>query len=87
MNNISDMILKKIPKYGSSKLFSRRTILLTVLVIMIVPAAIIIANADAGDVISTVEINDTTLNGPVLNNNDLFGILMIIGIGNLLQLL
>ena len=45
-------------------------ILLTVLLILIIPGT---ANAAVGDVKNTVEINDSTANGPILVDVDLFG--------------
>ncbi len=62
--------MKNISRYNSAKRFSSRIILLAVLVIMIIPG---IANAAVGDIKSTVEINDSTVNGPVLSDSDEFG--------------
>lgn len=40
---------------------------------MLIPGGIIPVHAAPGDVLSTVEINSTTANGPVLSNDDRFG--------------
>ncbi len=64
------MNYEKYSRYNSAKRFSSRMILLTVLVIMIIPG---VANAADGDIKSTVEINDSTVNGPDLSNSDQFG--------------
>ncbi len=71
--------MRNISSYNSAKRFSSRIILLAVLVIMIIPG---VANAAVGDVKSTVEINGSTINGPVLSDRDKFGF-SIANIGDL----
>jgi len=48
-------------------------LILSIASMMLIPGGFIPVHAAPGDTVSTVEINDSTANGPTLSNNDIFG--------------
>ena len=69
--------------YKKHKIMTLKIILmLSIISMLLIPGGIIPVHAAPGDVLSTVEINDSTTNGPTLSNDDLFGV-SISNIGDL----
>jgi len=69
--------------YKKHKITTLKTLLiLSITSMMLIPGGIIPVHAAPGDVLSTVEINSSTVNGPILSDSDRFGI-SVANIGDL----
>jgi hypothetical protein len=79
------IVNNKNDNYNVKKTTTLKTLLMlsVVTMMMIIPGGIIIpVHAAPGDVLSTVEINSSTTNGPTLDDGDLFGV-SVANIGDL----